>query len=247
MRDEHAYFMSRLILVRHGQASFLESNYDKLSPKGEAQSRLLGEYWARQRVHFDRVYSGPRVRQRETARIVGEAYKKAGVPWPEPAVLDAFDEFRAESVIERSLPELIEKDQHIRSLHQAFQRASGRDEQFKTFQRMFEVVIGRWAAGEIPIAEIEPWADFCSRVQNALSQLSSNGNRGSEIAVFSSGGPVGVALQRALGLSTEATLKAAWMVRNCAYNEFLFSSGRFTLSTYNSCPHLSDPGFITYR
>jgi broad specificity phosphatase PhoE len=239
--------MSRLILVRHGQASFLERNYDKLSPKGEAQSRLLGEYWAEHKVHFDRVYSGPRVRQRETARIVGEAYHQAGVAWPEPIVLDAFDEFRAEAVMERCLPELIEKDQHIHTLHQAFQNASGRDEQFKTFQRIFEVVIGRWAAGEIPLAEIEPWSDFCSRVQSALSQLSSNGSGGLQVAVFSSGGPVGVALQRALGLSTEATLKAAWMVRNCAYNEFLFSSSRFTLTSYNACPHLSDPGFITYR
>ena len=239
--------MSRLILVRHGQASFLEHNYDKLSPKGEAQSRLLGEYWAEHKVHFDRVYSGPRVRQRETARIVGEAYKNAGVPWPEPVVLDAFDEFSAELVMERSLPELIAKDHDIRDMHQAFQKANGRDEQFKTFQRIFEVVVGRWAAGKIPLAEIEPWPDFCARVQNALTQLSSNGNRGLHVAIFSSGGPVGVALQRALDLSTEATLKAAWMVRNCAYNEFLFSRSRFTLSSYNACPHLSDPGFITYR
>ncbi len=239
--------MSLLTLVRHGQASFLERNYDKLSPKGEAQSHLLGEYWAKHKVHFDRVYSGPRVRQRETARIVGEAYQKAGVPWPEPIVLDAFDEFQAEAVMERSLPALIEKDQHIRSLHQVFQKASDRTEQFKTFQQIFEVVIARWAAGEIQLAEIEPWSDFCSRVQNALSQLSSNGGRGLHVTVFSSGGPVGVALQRALSLSTEATLKAAWMVRNCSYNEFLFSSGRFTLSSYNACPHLSDPSFITYR
>jgi len=239
--------MSRLTLVRHGQASFLERNYDKLSPKGEAQSRLLGEYWAEHKVRIDRVYSGPRVRQRETARIVGQAYQSAGVPWPEPVVLDGFDEFQAEAVMERCLPELIEKDEHIRTLHQAFQSASGRDAQFKTFQQIFEVVIGRWAAGKIPLAEIEPWSDFCSRVQNALAQLSSNGNRGLEVVIFSSGGPVGVALQRALDLSTEATLKAAWMVRNCSYNEFLFSSDRFTLSSYNASPHLSDPSFITYR
>ena len=71
--------MSRLFLIRHGQASFLERNYDKLSPKGEQQSRMLGEYWAGLKLRFDRVYSGPRVRQRETARIVGEAYRAAGL------------------------------------------------------------------------------------------------------------------------------------------------------------------------
>ncbi|MFI5105012.1 MAG: phosphoglycerate mutase family protein, partial [Terriglobales bacterium] len=97
--------MSRLFLVRHGQASFLERNYDKLSARGEEQSRILGKYWAGLNVRFDRVYSGPRVRQKETARIVGEAYRAAGLPWPEPAVLEAFDEFQAEAVMERCLPQ----------------------------------------------------------------------------------------------------------------------------------------------
>src|SRR5260221_929251 len=239
--------MSRLFLVRHGQASFLERNYDKLSSKGEAQSRMLGEYWAGLKLHFDRVYSGPRVRQRETAKIVGEAYRDAGLGWPEPAVLDTFDEFQAEMVIEHSLPELIETDSDIRGMHQAFKGSQTRPEQFKTFQRIFEVVIGRWAEGSIPLDGIEPWPDFCSRVQSGLSQLQSNGSRGQQIAIFSSGGPVGVAMQRALGLSTEATLKTASMVRNCAYSEFVFSAGRFTLSSYNATPHFTDPEFITYR
>ena len=79
--------MSSLFLVRHGQASFLERNYDKLSAKGEEQARILGRYWAGLKISFDRVYSGPRVRQRETARIVGETYRTAGLPWPEPVVM----------------------------------------------------------------------------------------------------------------------------------------------------------------
>ncbi|HKD82744.1 MAG TPA: histidine phosphatase family protein [Candidatus Angelobacter sp.] len=239
--------MSRLFLVRHGQASFLERNYDKLSPKGERQSRVLGEYWSGLALRFDRVYSGPRVRQRETARIVGEAYKEAGVPWPEPVVLESFDEFRAEVVMEQSLPELVEGDAEIRKMHQAFKEASTRPEQFKTFQRIFEVVIGRWAEGRIPLDGIEPWPDFCARVQSGLSQIASNGSRGQQVAIFSSGGPVGIAMQRALGLNTEATLKTAWMVRNCSFSEFLFSSGRFTLSSYNSTPHFTDPDLITHR
>ncbi len=239
--------MSRLFLIRHGQASFLESNYDKLSPKGEQQSRILGEYWAELKLCFDRVYSGPRVRQRDTARIVGEAYKAAGLPWPEPVVLPTFDEFQAETVMERCLPELVETDAEIGKMHEAFKQASTRPEQFKTFQRMFEVVIGRWADGRLPLGGVEPWADFCKRVQLGLAQLSQNGDRGQQIAIFSSGGPVGVAMQRALGLSTEATLKTAWMVRNCSFSEFLFSAGRFTLSSYNATPHFTDPEMITHR
>jgi len=239
--------MSILFLVRHGQASFLERDYDKLSAKGEEQSRMLGNYWTGLKLRFDRVYSGPKVRQRETARLVGEAYKCAGLPWPEPVVLPEFDEFQAEVVMERSLPQLIESDSDIRRMHQAFKESKTRPEQFKTFQRIFEVVIGRWADGKLPLEGIEPWADFSARVQRGLAKFPENGNHGQRIAIFSSGGPVGVAMQSALNLSTEATLKAAWMVRNCAYSEFLFSAGRFTLSSYNATPHFTDPEFLTHR
>src|SRR5215470_10485032 len=132
-------------------------------------------------------------------------------------------------------------------MHQAFKKASTRPEQFKTFQRIFEVVIGRWAGGKLALEGIEPWPEVVARVHSGLAQLSANGSRGRHVAIFSSGGPVGVAMQRALDLSTEATLKAAWMVRNCAYSEFLFSRGRFTLSSYNATPHFTDPELITYR
>jgi broad specificity phosphatase PhoE len=239
--------MSSLFLVRHGQASFLERNYDKLSAKGEEQSRMLGEYWTGLKIVFDHVYSGPKVRQRETARLVGEIYKSSGLPWPEPVVLPEFDEFQAEAVMERSLPGLIESDFDVRKMHEAFTNAQTRPEQFKTFQQIFEVVIGRWADGKMPLLGIEPWADFSSRVQRGLAHFSANGSHGQRIAIFTSGGPVGVAMQRALDLSTEATLKAAWMVRNCSYSEFLFSSGRFTLSSYNATPHFTDPEFLTHR
>jgi broad specificity phosphatase PhoE len=239
--------MSNLLLVRHGQASFLEQDYDRLSAKGELQSRMLGDYWASHKLGFDRVYSGPRVRQRETARIVGEAYNKAALPWPEIEIMEAFDEFRAEAVIEQALPPLVESDPHIRAMHQEFEKAEGQAQRFKTFQRMFEVVIGRWAAGKLPVPGIEPWPDFCDRVQAGFAELCSNGNRGQRIAIFTSGGPTGVAMQRALKLSTESTLKTAWMVANSAYSQFVFSGSRFTLTSYNSYPHITSPDLFTYR
>jgi len=239
--------MSHLVLVRHGQASFLEQNYDKLSPKGEAQSRLLGDYWAAHKLVFDRVYSGPRVRQQETARIAGEAYKTSGMPWPEVKTMEEFDEFRAEAVIEQSLPPLIERDAAVRGMYQEFEKAEGQAQRFKTFQRLFEVIVGRWATGELPVPGIEPWPDFCDRVQSGFASLAQNGRRGQRIVIFTSGGPTGVAMQRALKLSIEATLKTAWMVANSGYSQFLFSGNRFTLTSYNSYPHITSPEFLTYR
>src|SRR5260370_24915067 len=97
--------MSHLFLVRHGQASFLQPDYDRLSTKGEEQSRLLGGYLSKHRVSFDAVYSGPRSRQKDTARIFGEEYRRARGAWPVPQILNHFDEILAEAGIAFSRPQ----------------------------------------------------------------------------------------------------------------------------------------------
>jgi broad specificity phosphatase PhoE len=239
--------MGRLFLVRHAQASFLEPSYDKLSPTGETQAHLLGEYWARRNVVFDRVCSGPRVRQRDTATIVGAAYRNAGLHFPEPVVMQEFDEYQADAVLEQSLTRLLENDSRVRELHQAFVESASTGERLRNFQRMFEAVIGKWVGGEIAIPGVESWPEFCARVNRGLSQVVSTANGGEQTVIFCSGGPIGVAMQRALNLASRDTLGAVWMSRNCSYSEFLFSGGRFTLSTFNAFPHLDDAALLTYR
>ena len=239
--------MSRLFLVRHGQASFLEQNYDKLSTIGEKQSRLLGEYWAQRHFTFQRVYSGPRARQMETARIVGEIYARANLPWPQVQVMRDFDEYSGEWVMEATLPALTENDPEVRRLQQAFLAASSTSEKHKTFQHLFEAVITKWVRGELQVDNVESWPEFCRRVQRGLSQICNGNSRGENVAIFSSGGPIGVTMQRALELSPENTLQVAWMARNCCFSEFLFSGSRFTMSSFNELPHLEDPALMTYR
>lgn len=239
--------MSRLFLVRHGQASFLEQNYDKLSTMGEKQAQKLGQYWVSHGVLLDVVFTGPRSRQMETARIVGEIYRTVGLPWPEVRISQEFDEYHGDSVLESSLPALAERNPQVRELQQAFLNAGSTQEKHKTFQRLFEVVIGKWVGGEISVPDIESWPQFCARVHRGLSAICTGNGSGQNIAVFSSGGPIGVTMQRALDLSPENTLKVAWMARNCSYSEFLFSGDRFTLSSFNAFPHLDDPALLTFR
>jgi broad specificity phosphatase PhoE len=239
--------MSRLFLIRHGQASFLEQNYDKLSAIGEKQAQKLGQYWASNGVLFDAVFTGPRARQRETGRIVGETYRTAGLRWPEVQIIREFDEYHGDSVLESTLPALAERNPQVRELQQAFLNAGSTQEKHKTFQRLFEVVIGKWVGGEVSAPDIESWPQFCTRVHQGLSAICNGNGSGRNIAVFSSGGPIGVTMQRALDLSPENTLKVAWMARNCSYSEFLFSRDRFTLSSFNVFPHLDDPALLTYR
>ena len=51
----------------------------------------------------------------------------------------------------------------------------------------------------------------------------------------------------ALGTSFETTLELVWQVRNASLTEFMFTEGRFTLSTFNSVAHLREPELWTYR
>src|SRR5947207_3799319 len=75
--------MGTLTFVRHGQARPFEKKSDQLSKIGEQQARALGQYWLRQGVSFDEVYSGTLVRQRRTAQIVGLSFAEAGEAWPQ--------------------------------------------------------------------------------------------------------------------------------------------------------------------
>jgi broad specificity phosphatase PhoE len=239
--------MGTLFLVRHAQASFLEKNYDKLSERGETQARFLGEHWAQRKIVFDRVCAGPAVRQKDTLKLVSDAYGRAGLKFPTPLVLPEFDEYRGEAVLERSLPTLLENDQSIRDLHAAFQSSSDSARRRATFQKLFEAVISRWVSSAISAPGVGTWLEFCSRVNSGLAKFLSAGGRGERVAIVTSGGPIAVAMQRALDLSPQHTLQVSWMSRNCSWSEFLYSGDRLTLSAFNTHPHLNDAAMLTFR
>ncbi len=218
-----------------------------LSTIGEIQAHRLGEFWASRQMVFNRVYSGPRVRQLNTASIVSDAYQQAGLEFPVPVVLDEFDEYEGEVVLRQSLARLLEESSEIREYHRRFESSNTADEQRKSYQKLFEAVIEKWVDAAILVPDVESWPGFCARVGRGLSQVASSKTRGERVAIFSSGGPIGVAMQRALNLSPRDTLRVAWMSQNCSFSEFLFSGDRLTLSTFNAFPHLDDAALLTYR
>ena len=229
-----------MTLVRHGQASYLSEDYDKLSPLGERQSRVLGEHWAHNGIRFDEVYYGPRNRQIRTGEIVGECF---GSDWPDPIVLDEFDEYRAEELYRYCLPELARTDPRIGELAAALYEASLEDRP-RAFERVFQEMTRRWVMGEIGSPKVEPWAAFRVRVHSALASIRSKARRGCRIAVFTSAGPISTAVQLALDLSDTKALELSWLVRNGSCNDFLFSGERFSLGTFNTHSHLRSSELI---
>jgi len=239
--------MSVLTVVRHGQASFLADDYDVLSPLGELQARRLGEYWSRHGIRYDRIYTGPRLRQQRTAEIAVEVCQAHGVAAPAPITLPELDEHHGHDVLTQYLPALAAEDHRLRELEVAFLGAQELPNKARAFQKLFEDVMLRWVREELLAPEFESWRAFVTRVRTGIKTMTAYATPGQRIAAFTSGGPSGVAMQHALAITDEAALNLTWMVRNTAMTEFLFTAERFTVSSFNAFPHLDNSEWWTYR
>jgi len=239
--------MSTLALVRHGQASFFADNYDQLSPLGEEQARLLGDFWARYGERFDEVYVGPRVRQIETAAIAGQRLLAAGLPWPEAQMLPEFDEHQVDRLIKQTMTQVAIDYPDVGKLHADYVAAELPHDKQRTFQLMFERVVMMWVKGEVAAEGVEPWQVFAQRVRDGLAKVLESERRGRRVAVFTSVGAVTVCLQACLGCDDRTALDLGWRVRNCSITEFVFGRGRLTLEGFNALSHLNDPQLWTFR
>jgi broad specificity phosphatase PhoE len=236
--------MGQLTVVRHGQASFLQPDYDKLSSLGELQAKMLGKYWVEREIRFSHVYYGPARRQEHTGEIVREVFHESGIDWPEPVSVPEFDEYPGIEVMRAFLPGLVEEHEEIRLLEREFRTAADRGVAARAFEKMFQRVTRMWVAGELESPDIETWQAFCERVVAGVDRVREAGGKA---VVFSSGGVMAATVKLALDLSAARTLELSWMPRNASYSEFLFSGERFSLATFNAFPHLDAAELLTLR
>ncbi len=234
--------MSTLFFIRHGQASFGRSNYDQLSERGYEQARVLAESLAGRRP-FDRLYTGTLQRQTETARALTDLCRDRGLALPEVSHSEAFNEYESEAVCRTLIPRLVKEDPGLEPLVAAM------FEDNRAFQTLFETVMQRWVTGAYRTPGIESWDRFKVRVNGAIDGILAEGGRGLRVAVFTSGGPIAVAVQRALQLSDQACLEVSWQVVNASVTRFKYTATRIMLATFNEHAHLEQAGsgLVTYR
>lgn len=236
--------MSTIYLVRHGQASFGRGNYDRLSPRGIEQARILAGHFIRTGMHFDAVYSGDMERQQHTAREIAAVYAAQGAHLPERRVMPALNEYDSKAVIAALIGDLLQENPELAGdLEQAYTSR-------KAFQRIFEPVMLRWVAGAHDKPGIETWAMVKARVADALNRIMRENGRSKRILVVASGGTISAAVQYALGMPDEETMRLCWQIVNTAVTRFMYNDERITLQAFNVFTHLeleNDLGFVTYR
>jgi broad specificity phosphatase PhoE len=244
--------MSRLLLIRHGQASFLAhpdrafEDYDRLSELGGQQASALGDELVSGGVLFDRVYTGPLVRQRQTADEVAAAYARQSKAWPAITQLAELAEHEGSRVVRHALSS---EPEHAEAL-QRLLTTTGEDgeeaELMRTYFTVFRSVTRRWARGELPLADVaENWQAFRIRVDSGVRRILAESGRGVTVGVFTSGGPIGATVASALGLGDERALELAWMVENATVTELLFSDDQLSLKSFNVQPRLGAAEMMT--
>jgi len=239
--------MVLLTLVRHGQASYLEPPYDRLTALGEAQMLQLARYWLRHDVRFDRVLRGPAERHRQSEQIVAEVFRSAGRSWPQAVVVEDWDEFPAEAIVHRFLPELLAQVPRLRDVHEAFRSSQAPEHKRALLDELLMEVARRWARGELHHETIESWQAFHQRVRRALEHIRQECSPAAHVAVFTSAGPMAAALAAAYRIPLPETMELAFAIFNSAIAQFELDGSLLAVWAFNCCPHLEDPQSMTRR
>ncbi|MFK8080553.1 MAG: histidine phosphatase family protein [Granulosicoccus sp.] len=225
--------MSLLHLVRHGQASAGSANYDKLSPIGEEQSRLLGNWWLSQGFSPNAAYHGTLVRQRDTAKH---------------ALAVLTDNARVSPIGEH--PGLNEYNHRIIESHFAAEHTDYAPEAMGFDDYMG--ILSRWRDYQpddgSDNSKIESWAAFKARGWNTLQELSNQSDNNTELLFFTSGGVIATILSTILNLDFEHTVDAIWRIRNTSITTLHVSGSDARLVEFNTIPHLQEqrkPHLIT--
>jgi broad specificity phosphatase PhoE len=208
--------MSTLVLVRHAQATTFEKDSDRLTAIGEQQAIALGEFWRSRNIGFDEIYTGTMQRHTRTAEL-------AGFHQFEPRA--EFNEYDAGGI-----------------LRAGGQHGPAKDN--RELQKLFDRLMPQWIAGTLQAPGVETWVEFRERVQSGLRRIVEAEGPSRRVVVFTSGGPIGMAVQTVVGAKERMAIELNWRIRNCSLTEFIFTRDRISLDSFNATPHLRE---VTFR
>ncbi|OZG74558.1 histidine phosphatase family protein [Hahella sp. CCB-MM4] len=231
--------MGAVYLIRHGQASFGSSNYDRLSDTGRLQAAHCGRYLAAKGLRIDHWFSGTLERQRDTARLALDAIDSGSVEVIEDS---GFNEFDHQAVMANILPVLSHEPEISAFIN-------GEIDRKRHFQRVFERVVDTWVSQDQWEA-MESWNDVVERVSGAAERVIEMAGSSKNIAVVTSGGPIAGMLASVLQLSPLAAIQLNWSIANTSITKIFYSGSRRSVGYFNHYAYLqqgADRSLVTYR
>ncbi len=230
--------MSRIYLFRHGQAGTRYA-YDALSDVGRQQSRLLGTHLADEGIVFSAAYCGTLNRQRQTADEV-----RAGYPgFPEPVSDPAWNEFDLDRVYKELAPILCAEDPEFRREFEEMKaelKAAGDDAAAHRRWNGCDIkMVQAWISGH-PSFTGESWGEFHARIAGRRATLAGETQEedGHNIAVFTSGTPIGIWAALGMDIDDNRALRLAGVIHNASITVIRLRPHQLRLHTFNTVPHL---------
>ena len=231
--------MSKIHFFRHAKASFMEDDYDKLSPHGEKQSAELGKYLVEKGRCFDKIFVGPLQRQLHTYQIVADIYAKHKKVIPKAVIIGGLKEHSGTEAMYAAMPELIKNHPKVKEWFAEIEvnPKLKRRNNLLAFQYFME----EWAEGNINPEGIESWSAFRECVRGGLNTVLKNTGQGERIGVFSSGGTISAITAESLKIEDEKRILAMnFSIRNTSFSTFFYSKNQLNLLSLNEIPHLTD-------
>jgi broad specificity phosphatase PhoE len=233
--------MSTIYLIRHGQASFGQENYDQLSELGEAQAGRLGQELAKRLAVFDAVVLGTMKRHQQTAEncVAGFGQSLGNLS---PTYLSGWNEYDHQDILAQFSSEF--------ATAEGMTAFIARQENPKqVFETAFNDAINRWISGKHDADYVESWSAYSGRIHSALRSTIELGETHKNIAVFTSGGPISLVSQHLLGVPAENIMQMNWTLMNCAVTKIVATSSRVFVASLNEHTHFEgseNKRFITY-
>ena len=213
--------MSVVYLVRHGQASFGQADYDVLSPVGEQQAKVVGAELAARGVRPVTVLSGTLLRQRRTAEI---ALSSAGlsVECGEDARWNEYDHLGLVTALVDPLPT-----------------------DPREFQAALDSALLRWAGEGEVAGPAGSYADFAAAGSAALAAAAGGGTA----LVFTSGGVIAALCAGLLRLGPTGLVALNRVVVNAAITKIVVGRSGASLVSFNEHGHFEGERreLLTYR
>ena len=236
--------MSTLYFIRHGQASFGTSDYDKLSNTGKLQAIKLAEYFHHAQIYFKEIYSGTLLRHRETINEYISVSKLLNIPINEIQYDERLNENDAAGILSVLIPVLLYEKPHLRE--HSDRLLSDR----KSFQIIFTEVMRMWCSDKYDMKGVMTWKKFTSDIYSFIDERINSYNSGENIALITSSGPIFAMLMKILSLNLNTAMLMRDQIANTSITKFNYSNDGIMLASFNEYQHLElacEENIITRR